>query len=868
MRHYVYSPVVSLIIPVIILFSALPALGKVIHVPADQPTIQAGINAASNGDTVLVSPGTYKENISFNGKSITVASQSGPAVTMIDGQQLAPVVAFAGGETRQAVLRGFTIQNGGSNYWGVAITLYNASPAIEWNVITLNSACGNAIASIFGAPLIQNNVISNNDPGCNQSAIYLNGDATDDVISNAISGNGLSGIDVYGPYGNVNITSNSIIDNTSFALLYSSFSGNSANLVGNLVTGNQQGGISLQSSPATLVNNTIFNNNGEQYYSGAEVYANTVDDQLVIENNLIISSNLLPGFECGTYNSDPVFQNNDVFSTVGPAYQSCPDFTGSDGNISADPLFAAPFSGDLHIQSRSPAVNAGTSSAPNLPKKDFDGDPRILGRSIDIGVDEFSPRTTLTLSALNLSYAQTQVGQTSAPQTITISNNGHAAIKLNLITTAGEFTQTNNCGTSLPAASSCQINVSFAPVNGGFRTSVLAIFTGATPNPQTVSLRGTGLAPQVRLDSTYIYFNNQVIGTTGQQLDNLTNTGQAPLSITGFQMTGSSDFSQTNNCPIAPNTLVPGAYCTITVSYTPTIAGYENAILSIYDNALPSPQQVNINGNSVSAGIPTLNPGNLTFPDTLIGGTSDPQYVTLTNTGTGPLGNINVQSSSDFPTSNDCPPSLAVGAYCTITVSFSPIYLGQDNSTIWVYNDSPYTGQINVSGNGLAPVPTITSLSPPNLAAGSPDTQITINGTGFVYGAQVSWNGVLLGTYVPDSTQIYVTVPAAYLQNAGTEQVNVINPQPGGGTSNPATFTVYNATNYSFKSIPYRYEKITGTNLNLSLYENASIASPFPIQFGGGSFNDLVIDAGGNLSFVNTGALQDTSHQVSTFERL
>src|SRR4051812_24854050 len=75
---------------------------KTINIPADYPTIQAGINAASNGDTVLVAPGTYFENIDFKGKGITVTS-SNAAVTTIDGGSKGPAVSFKSGEPRAAV---------------------------------------------------------------------------------------------------------------------------------------------------------------------------------------------------------------------------------------------------------------------------------------------------------------------------------------------------------------------------------------------------------------------------------------------------------------------------------------------------------------------------------------------------------------------------------------------------------------------------------------------------------------------------------------------------------------------------------------------------------------------------------------------
>lgn len=137
-----------------------------IHVPKDQPTIQAGINAANSGDTVLVDPGTYKEGIDFKGKAITVESSAGPASTIIDGSGNAFVVTFQSNETRSSILRGFTIQNGGTglpigpsytNLGGMQV-INGSNPSILGNTITHNNC--NGVYSQDSAPLIQNNEIS------------------------------------------------------------------------------------------------------------------------------------------------------------------------------------------------------------------------------------------------------------------------------------------------------------------------------------------------------------------------------------------------------------------------------------------------------------------------------------------------------------------------------------------------------------------------------------------------------------------------------------------------------------------------------------------------------------------------------------
>jgi hypothetical protein len=158
-------------------FSGLAFAGTIVRVPADQPKIQAGINAAVNGDTVLVSPGTYYENINFSGKNITVISASGPGVTTIDGQQTGPSVTFASGETLNAVLSGFTVRNGNPN-----VSISNASATIRGNVIGGTAAFYvDGIDIYSGGAVIQSNLIVGNG-----NAIYTNSDTGVKILGNAV----------------------------------------------------------------------------------------------------------------------------------------------------------------------------------------------------------------------------------------------------------------------------------------------------------------------------------------------------------------------------------------------------------------------------------------------------------------------------------------------------------------------------------------------------------------------------------------------------------------------------------------------------------------------------------------------------------
>jgi hypothetical protein len=140
------------IISLLCVFIMIPAMGfsATIYVPDDYTKIQDAIGASLGGDTIIVRQGTYLENIDFKGKAITVKSNDGPDVTIIDGGQPAnpdfgSVVTFQNGEGPDSVLEGFKLTNGSGNLIGVYVRgggiccVNSSSPTIMNNIIIGNS---------------------------------------------------------------------------------------------------------------------------------------------------------------------------------------------------------------------------------------------------------------------------------------------------------------------------------------------------------------------------------------------------------------------------------------------------------------------------------------------------------------------------------------------------------------------------------------------------------------------------------------------------------------------------------------------------------------------------------------------------------
>jgi hypothetical protein len=260
-----------------------------VYVPDDFVTIQAGIDACTDGDTVIVRDGTYtgdgNRDIIFWGKAIVLMSENGPETTIIDCEGSPSDIHrgfwFQYGEDSGAVVNGFTIQNGFMWNGGGIYCQNNSSPTITGNIIRMNisgstSAGGGGIHSDFSSPRIEYNRITGNITTNFGGGIYCNysgsqGEPT--IIGNVIAGNMAElggGICCY--TSSPTIMENTISENTANYGGGILCDNSSPTIVGNYIAGNTAfyvpgwgigGGIYCYQTSTTIVGNTITGNTAE-----------------------------------------------------------------------------------------------------------------------------------------------------------------------------------------------------------------------------------------------------------------------------------------------------------------------------------------------------------------------------------------------------------------------------------------------------------------------------------------------------------------------------------------------------------------------------------------------------------------------------
>ncbi len=298
---------------------------------------------------------------------------------------------------------------------------------------------------------------------------------------------------------------------------------------------------------------------------------------------LTVTSSSLPNGTVGT-----------AYSTTLTAANGTAPYTWSDPACSGSCNTGMNF-GSNGVLSGTPA-NAGTST---FTFAVVDSKGNTATKQLSIAITAAATAPIVSLSPTSLTFASQTVATTSAAQSVTLTNTGNATLSISSLAASGSFAETNNCGSSLAANTSCTVSVTFTPTATGTLTGAISFTDNGASSPQKVSLSGTAVAvaaPVVSLSPTSLTFASQTVATTSAaQAVTLTNTGNAALSISSLAASGS--FAETNNCG---SSLAASASCTISVTFKPTASGTLTGGITLTDNAASSPQAVSLTGTAVA----------------------------------------------------------------------------------------------------------------------------------------------------------------------------------------------------------------------------------------------------------------------------
>jgi hypothetical protein len=301
---------------------------------------------------------------------------------------------------------------------------------------------------------------------------------------------------------------------------------------------------------------------------------------------------------------------------------------------------------------------------------------------------------------------------------VELTNNSGAAYPFSISIVGSNFTQQNNCGSSVAIGKSCEIVFTFAPTATGPVSATWSVNAdGLTFSPSNGgTLSGTGVsAAGVTLTTAAHNFGSLADGSTSPVYGAvLTNSTSAAVTLAVGSV--SAPFVKVlNNCPA---TLVSGATCNLQFEFKPTAAGFVTQTFTLTANGGGTPitsggspvSGITLSGTGVAAGGVTLSTAKHNYGDVTVGTTSPVYGVVLTN-GTSSAVTLALGSVvSPFATVvNNCPGSLPAAGTCNLQFVFSPTTTGQTSQEFTV----------TVNG-GAVPV----------TSGGSTVTGVTLVGTG------------------------------------------------------------------------------------------------------------------------------------------
>ena len=216
---------------------------------------------------------------------------------------------------------------------------------------------------------------------------------------------------------------------------------------------------------------------------------------------------------------------------------------------------------------------------------------------------------TLALTPSMVDLGAVKPGAASPVATLTLTNGGVGPIAVTSAAITGanplDFSTTaDGCsGTTLALGQACTFSVAFSPTAPGLRTATFRVVDAAANSPQTATLTGVGLSPNIAFSPAPLDFGRQQIGvTTAARTVTVTNVSGSPIAVSGASPAGPSagDYAVTGD-RCTGTTVAPGASCTISVGFDPSSEGLRPAVLALDDTAPDSPQAARLTGRGVNA---------------------------------------------------------------------------------------------------------------------------------------------------------------------------------------------------------------------------------------------------------------------------
>ena len=455
----------------------------------------------------------------------------------------------------------------------------------------------------------------------------------------------------------------------------------------------------------------------------------------------------------------------------------------------------------------------------------------------------------LTITPASISFGNVTVGQSSS-QNVTLTNNGNASLTITAATISGSGMKMS--GLSLPttvgAGQNTSFSVQFAPTAAGGVTGAIVFTDGAIDSPQTLSLAGSGVAPNATLIANpgSIAFGSVVVGNSNPQTVTLTNTGTTSVTISQAGASGSG-FSMSGLA--LPTTLGAGQGTSFTAQFAPTTTGAVSGSISITSTATNPSLTIAMTGTGTQGQL-SASPASVNFGSLLVGSSAS-VGITLTNTGTASVTiSAGAASGSSFSMSGlTTPTTLSPGQNTSFNVKFAPTATGAASGGVSITSNAPGSPlAIGLSGTGVAGQPQL-AISPGSVNFGnvqvsstsSPQT-ITLTNTGnaaltisaaSASGAGFSMSGLAIPTNVNAGQSASFTASfAPTTAGAASGSISITSNAPG----SPATIA------------------LSGTGTQGQLSANPSSASFGNVVTGNSNSQTITLTNGGTASITITQA--------------